>query len=76
MALRGSLLRACVLIRRGWMDSAIYRRLAEDFPGATKEQYLAIIALAHEGTDYTQRFDFTDLKQPVDFAGAPQLPQE
>lgn len=75
LALAGSLLRASLLIQRGWMDSAIFERLSSVYPGGTREQYLQIIALAHKGVDFADRVDWHDPTYVIDLSKAPQLPQ-
>lgn len=76
LALSGALLRSVMLIRRGWMDSAILARLDRDYHGGTRQQYLEIIALAHEGVQASGRIDWLDPYYKISLANPPQLPQE
>lgn len=75
-AMSGALLRAVILIRRGWMDSAIWDRLVSDYPAGTPRQVQMIIGLARRGVDYADRNFTLGRQSPIILANAPQLPQE
>lgn len=74
--LSGALLRAVILIRRGWMDSAIWGRLVRDYPEGSPNQIAMVIGLAHRGVDFADRNFSLGRTAPIVLATAPQLPQE
>lgn len=76
LALSGALLHAVLLVRRGWMDSAIWERIQERYPLATGDQVWRMIGLAHEGVDAAARINWSNPGAKVNVNLAPQLPQE
>lgn len=72
----GALLHAVQLVRRGWMDSAIWERLEERYPLATGDQIWRMIGLAHAGVLAAAKIPWHNPTHRVNLNLAPQLPQE
>jgi hypothetical protein len=76
LALSGALLHAVQLVRRGWMDSAIWQRISERYPAATGDQVWRMVGLAHRGVEAANRINWLNPKAKVNLNLAPQLPPE
>lgn len=76
LALSGALLHAVLLIRRGWMDSAIWGRIKERYPEATGDQVWRMVGLAHEGVDAALRINWLNPRALINPMLAPRIPPE
>lgn len=72
----GALLRAVILVRRGWSDAEIVDRIAEDYYVLSERQRRLMVDLARQGVAYCERQRWQDDSWQVNLSQAPQLPPE
>lgn len=71
----GALLRAVILVRRGWSDQEIMDRIAEDYYAVSARQRQLVVNLARRGVAYCDQQQWNNPAWVVDLSQAPLLPR-